>query len=82
MYVCVCVCLCEFKFNFTHIFFFFFAKSLQSCPILGDPIDGSPPGSSIHRIFQARVLEWGAIAFNWIRYINKTGKNASLINIY
>ena len=39
------------------------AKSLQSCPTLCDPIDGSPPGSSVHGIFQARVLEWGAIAF-------------------
>ena len=35
------------------------AKSLQSCLILCDPIDSSPPGSSIHGIFQARVLEWG-----------------------
>ena len=33
------------------------AKSLQSCPTLRDPIDGSPPGSSIHGIFQARALE-------------------------
>ena len=40
------------------------AKSLQSCPTLCDSIDGSPPGSSIHGIFQARVLEWGAIAFS------------------
>ena len=40
------------------------AKSLQSCPTLYDPIDGSPPGSSVHGIFQARVLEWGAIAFS------------------
>ena len=39
------------------------AKSLQSCPTLCDPTDGSPPGSSVHGIFQARVLEWGAIAF-------------------
>ena len=39
------------------------AKSLQSYPTLCDPIDGSPPGSSVHGIFQARVLEWGAIAF-------------------
>ena len=39
-------------------------KSLQSCPTLCDPIDGSPPGSSIHGIFQARVLEWVAIAFS------------------
>ena len=36
----------------------------QSCLILGDPMDCSPPGSSIHGIFQARVLEWGAIAFS------------------
>ena len=40
------------------------AKSLQSCPTLHDPMDGSLPGSSIHGIFQARVLEWGAIAFS------------------
>ena len=37
------------------------AKSLQSCPTLCDPIDGSPPGSSVHGIFQARVLEWVAM---------------------
>ena len=36
----------------------------QSCPTLCDPIDSSPPGSSVHGIFQARVLEWGAIAFS------------------
>ena len=36
----------------------------QSCPTLRDPMDCSPPGSSIHRIFQARVLEWGAIALS------------------
>ena len=40
------------------------AKSLQLCPTLCDPIDGSPPVSSVHGIFQARVLEWGAIAFS------------------
>ena len=40
------------------------AKSLQSCLTLHDPIDGSPPGSSVHGIFQARVLEWGATAFS------------------
>ena len=38
-------------------------KSLQSCLTLGDPLDWSLPVSSIHGIFQARVLEWGAIAF-------------------
>ena len=36
----------------------------QSCPTLPDPIDCSLPGSSVHGIFQARVLEWGAIAFS------------------
>ena len=36
----------------------------ESCPTLSDPMDCSPPGSSIHGIFQARVLEWGAIAFS------------------
>ena len=36
----------------------------QSCPTLSDPMDSSLPGSSIHGIFQARVLEWGAIAFS------------------
>ena len=36
----------------------------QSCPSLKDPMDWSPPGSSINGIFQTRVLEWGAIAFS------------------
>ena len=36
----------------------------QSCPTLSDPMDCSPPGYSIHGMFQARVLEWGAIAFS------------------
>ena len=40
------------------------AKSLQSCPTLCDPMDCSPPGSSVHGIFLARVLEWVAIAFS------------------
>ena len=50
----------------------------QSCPTLCDPTDGSPPGSSVHGIFQTRVLEWGAIAFSetqgywWSKAITKT----------
>ena len=36
----------------------------QSCPTLSDPMDYSPPGSSVHGVFQERVLEWGAIAFS------------------
>ena len=41
----------------------------QSCPTLSDSMDCSPPGSSVHGIFQARVLEWGAIAFSRITLI-------------
>ena len=40
------------------------AKSLQSCPTLCDPIDGSPPGSFVPGILQARILEWVAISFS------------------
>ena len=40
------------------------AKSLQSCPTLCDPMDGSPPGSPILGILQARTLEWVAISFS------------------
>ena len=45
----------------------------QSCPTLSDPTDCSLPGSAVHGIFQARVLEWGAIAFsdNGILFISK-----------
>ena len=39
-------------------------KSLQSCPTLCDPIDSSPPGSSVPGILQARTLEWVAISFS------------------
>ena len=39
-------------------------KSLQSCPTLCDPIDGSPPGSPVPGILQARTLEWVAISFS------------------
>ena len=40
------------------------AKSLQSCPTLGDPMDGSPPGSSVPGILQAGTLDWVAISFS------------------
>ena len=40
------------------------AKSLQSCPTLCDPIYGSPPGSPVPGILQARTLEWAAISFS------------------
>ena len=54
------------------------SKVAQSCPTLSDPMDCSLPGSSAHGIFQARVLEWGAIAFS-VMYsaykLNKQGDN-------
>ena len=40
------------------------SEDAQSYPTLSDPMDCSPPGSSVHGIFQARVLEWGAITFS------------------
>ena len=40
------------------------AKSLQSCPTLCDAIDGTPPGSSVPEILQARILEWVALSFS------------------
>ena len=40
------------------------AKSLQSCPTLYDPIDGSPPGSPIPGVLQSKILEWVAIFFS------------------
>ena len=41
-------------------------KSLQLCPTLRDPMDCSLPGASVHGIFQARVLEWSAIALSYL----------------
>ena len=45
------------------------AKSPQSCPTLCDPVDGSPPGSSVTEILQARLLEWVGISFSisWLK---------------
>ena len=42
----------------------------QSCPTLSDPMDCSLPGSSTHEILQTRVLEWGAIAFSGMRWLD------------
>ena len=52
----------------------------QSCPTLSDPMDCSAPGPSVHGIFQARVLEWGAIAFSEMRYIQPQKKGAEANN--
>ena len=63
----------------------------QSCRTLSDPMDCSPPGSSVHGIFQARVLEWGAIAFSteallseskWIHYTFIIDKSPKLRTKY
>ena len=40
------------------------SEGAQSCPTLSDPMDFSLPGSSVHGIFQAKILEWGTIAFS------------------
>ena len=57
---CVCVCSSFPYFNLI----ISAAKSLQSCPTLCDAIDGSPPGSPVPGILQARTLEWVAISFS------------------
>ena len=54
----------------------------QSCPTLHDPMDCSLPGSSVYGIFQARVLEWGAIAFSNYLYINANKKFQTTVNQY
>jgi len=48
------------------------SEVIQSCPTLSDPMDCSLPGSSVHGIFQARVLEWVAIAFQKLREFSAT----------
>ena len=50
----------------------------QSCPTLSNPMDCSPSGSTVHGIFQAKVLEWVAIAFS-IYYANTNQKKAILV---
>ena len=54
----------EMKYRTSHIAAAGAAKLLQLRPTLCDPIDGSPPGSSIHGTLQARILEWVAISFS------------------
>ena len=53
----------------------------QSCPTPNDPMDCSPPGSSVHGIFQARVLEWVAIANNVV-LVSDIQQNDSVIHIH
>ena len=56
------VCVCIYIHTHTHIYIYSYmlAKSLQSCPTLCNPMNCSPPGSSVHEILQARILEWVA----------------------
>ena len=54
------------------------AKSLQSCPTLCDPIDGSPPGSPVPEILQVRTQEWVAISFSKRNYRKKESEVAQL----
>ena len=59
--------LIQFHYPYTFLSLYFYpaaAKSLQSCPTPCDPIDSSPPGSTIPGILQARILEWVAISFS------------------
>ena len=70
-----CVCVCNVCMR---------AKLLPSCPTLFDPMDRSPPGSSVHGILQARILEWVAISYSrgssqprdqtHVSYISSTGR--------
>ena len=53
----------------------------QSCPTLRDPMDCSPPGSSVHGIFQARVLEWGAIAFSNLQHSDLHSKQINMVTL-
>ena len=59
------------------------AKSLQSCPTLCDPTEGSPPGSPVHGILQARMLEWVAISFSeHLATTTLISASVSLTNLY
>ena len=67
MDTCICIAelpRCSHKITTTLLIDYAAAKSLQSCPTLHDPIDGSPPGSPVPGILQARTLEWVAISFS------------------
>ena len=54
----------------------------QSCPTPSDPMDCSPPGPSVHGIFQARVPEWGAIAFNHLLFSTRILEMFATLCIY
>ena len=58
------------------------AKSLQSCPTLCNPIDGSPPGSAVPGILQARTLEWVAVSFSNAWKWKVKGKSLSHVQLF
>ena len=64
-----------------HIYMLCYAKSLQSCPTLWDPIDGSPPGSAVPGILQERTLEWVAISFSNARKWKVKVKSPSRVQL-
>ena len=59
-----------------------YAKSLQLCPTLCDPIDGSPPGSPVPGILQARTLEWVAISLSNPRFIKLKRKDIDVNSLH
>jgi len=69
LYNAVLVSIAQLSESAIHIHMLCYAKWLQLCPTLCDPIDGSPPGSPVPGILQARTLEWVAIAFSTYTYI-------------
>ena len=70
IFIVTCVCFYVYACVYIHmymclsVYMYVAAKLLQSCPTLRDPIDGSPPGSPVPGILQARTLEWVAISFS------------------
>ena len=65
------------KANFEYIrYVYVYVKSLQCCPVLCDPVDYNPPGSSVHGILQVGTLEWVVISFS--RGLPDPGKGSNL----
>ena len=83
-----CLWISLFAFTLTSIPVFFSSHAnfplcvlvAQSCPTLCDPMDCSPPGSSVHGILQARILEWIAILFSWHRIFLTQGLTPGLLH--
>ena len=68
--------------KFTYFENYAAAKSLQLCPTLCDPIDGSPPGSPVPGILQARTVEWAAISFSNAWKWKEKGKSLSCVRLF